>query len=174
MSHDLELFGRIALAALLGFVVGWEREVRGQLAGDRTFTLVSMGAAAFTALSVDAFPGTAEKLIAGIVTGVGFIGAGVVLRTPRGELRGLTTAAAIWAMAAVGVISGASRPMLATLCAALVLLILELRHVPGLRFLDARRYVGRFRNDAAPPIVRHDLGGPRSGGNAEGGDPTSR
>lgn len=160
VGHDLVLFGRIALAALLGFVIGWEREARGQVAGDRTFTLVAMGAAAFTALSVDAFPATAEKLIAGIVTGVGFIGAGVVLRTPKGELRGLTTAAAIWAVAAVGVLAGASRPVLATLCAALILVILELRHVPGLRFLDARRYVGRFRDDASPPPGRrrHDRG----------------
>jgi putative Mg2+ transporter-C (MgtC) family protein len=154
MGHDLALFGHIALAAALGFVIGWEREARGQPAGDRTFTLVALGSAALTALSVDAWPNTSEKLIAGIVTGVGFIGAGVVLRTSAGELRGLTTAAAIWAAAAIGVLAGAHRNMLAVLSAALVLAILELRNVPGLRILDARRYVGRFRSDASPPKRR--------------------
>jgi putative Mg2+ transporter-C (MgtC) family protein len=158
MGHDLALFGRIALAAALGFLVGWEREARGQPAGDRTFTLVALGSAALTTLSVDAWPNTSEKLIAGIVTGVGFIGAGVVLRTPAGELRGLTTAAAIWAVAAVGVLAGAHRMVLATLSTVLVLAVLELRHVPGLRVLDARRYTRRFRSDSAPPPAHHRHG----------------
>ena len=92
-AHDLALFGRIALAAGLGFAVGWEREVRGHPAGSRTFALVAAGSAGFTAIAIDAFPSTAEKLIAGIVTGIGFIGAGVVLRDPGGHVRGLTTAA---------------------------------------------------------------------------------
>jgi putative Mg2+ transporter-C (MgtC) family protein len=86
--HDGELFGRIVAAALLGGLVGWERYVRGQQAGDRTFALVAAGAAAFTALGVDAFPNTAEKVIAGIVTGIGFIGGGLLLRSEGAMVRG--------------------------------------------------------------------------------------
>jgi putative Mg2+ transporter-C (MgtC) family protein len=146
--HDLTLFGRIALAAALGYLVGFEREVRGQAAGDRTFALVALGSAAFTALAIDAFPPTAERLISGIVTGVGFIGAGLLLRSAEaGVVRGLTTAAAIWAMAAVGVAAGAGRLVMATLTTALVLFALELRQIPGIRILDARRYATRMESD---------------------------
>lgn len=73
LIDDLALFGRVALAAGLGFAVGWEREVRGHPAGSRTFALVAAGSAAFSAIALDAFPATAEKLIAGIVTGICFI-----------------------------------------------------------------------------------------------------
>jgi len=145
-AGDLALFGHIAMAAGLGFAVGWERGIRGQSAGDRTFALVSLGAAAFTALGVDAFPATAEKLIAGIVTGVGFIGAGLLLQRD-GMLKGLTTAAAIWAVAAVGVLCGAGRIGLGGLCTILVIVTLELRYVPGLRFLDERVWSERLSRD---------------------------
>ena len=151
--HDLELFGRIVLAALLGGVVGWERYVRGQMAGDRTFALVAIGAAAFTALGVDAFPNTAEKLIAGIITGIGFIGGGLLLRAQGGVVHGLTTSTAIWAVAAVAVLAGAGDAVLAIAVAALVVLILELRYIPLLDRLDARHWVDRARSDvdSTPP-----------------------
>lgn len=145
--HDLALFGRIALAALLGFVVGWEREVRGHSAGGRTFALVSAGSAALTTIASDAFPSTAEKLIAGIVTGIGFIGAGIVLQDPHGQVHGLTTAAAIWAMAAVGVMSGSARFVLAAGTALLFVLVLEIRSLPLLSRLDARRWAHLFSSE---------------------------
>ena len=148
VGHDLELFGRIVLAALLGGVVGWERYARGQMAGDRTFALVAIGAAAFTALGVDAFPNTAEKLIAGIITGVGFIGGGLLLRAEGGVVHGLTTSTAIWAVAAVAVLAGAGDAVLAIAVAALIVLILELRYIPLLDRLDARHWVDRARSDA--------------------------
>ncbi len=145
--HDLALFGRIALAGLLGFVVGWEREVRGHPAGARTFALVSAGSAALTTIASDAFPSTAEKLIAGIVTGIGFIGAGVVLQDPHGHVHGLTTAAAIWAMAAVGVMAGSARFVLAAATAALFVLMLELRSLPLVGHLDPRRWSHLFKSE---------------------------
>ncbi len=149
--HDLALFGRIALAGLLGFVVGWEREVRGHPAGARTFALVSAGSAALSTIASDAFPSTAEKLIAGIVTGIGFIGAGVVLQDPHGHVRGLTTAAAIWAMAAVGVMAGSARFVLAAATAALFVLLLELRSLPLVGWLDARRWAHLFESETDIP-----------------------
>ena len=148
---DLTLFGRVALATVLGYAIGFEREIRGQDAGDRTFSLVALGSAAFTVIGVDAFPETAEKLIAGIVTGVGFIGGGLMLRRPEdGVVKGLTTAAAIWSASAVGVLAGAGRLALAAGCAGLVMLTLELREIPGIRVLDARRHLGKM------PIDTHD------------------
>lgn len=102
---DLTLLVRIGIAAALAFIVGWEREFRGSEAGDRTFTLVSIGAAAFTAVGVENFPVTAEKVMAGVVTGVGFLGGGMILRD-GGNIRGLTTAAALWATAAIGMLAG--------------------------------------------------------------------
>ena len=150
MDHDLELLGRIALAAVLGFLVGWEREVRGQGAGGRTFALVALGSAAFTLLAVDAFPSTAEKLIAGIVTGVGFIGAGLILHTAHGEAKGITTAAGIWAISATGVLAGSGRLFLAVGVTVLVLVIFELRNIPLLRSLDARQFAGRVSQEDAP------------------------
>jgi putative Mg2+ transporter-C (MgtC) family protein len=146
--HDLALFGRIALGAGLGYLIGFEREARGQAAGDRTFALVALGAAAFTAIAIDAFPETAEKLIAGIPAGIGFIGGGLMLqRVDEGVVKGLTTAAAVWSAAAVGVIAGGGRLVLATLSTLLVILALELREIPGIRILDARRYAIKMPPD---------------------------
>ncbi len=152
-THDFALFGRIALAAGLGFAVGWEREVRGHPAGSRTFALVAAGSAGFTAIAVDAFPGTADKLIAGIVTGIGFIGAGVVLRDPTGHVRGLTTAAAIWSIASIGVIAGAARFVLAVLVALFYLVMLELPSIPLLKVIDPARWAHRFANEVEPSGV---------------------
>lgn len=147
ITHDLALFGRVALAAVLGFVVGWEREVRGHPAGARTFALVAAGSAAFTVVAVDAFPLTAEKLIAGVATGIGFVGAGLVIPGPNKKVHGLTTAAAIWAVAAVGVIAGAARLLLATLVTVLYIVLLEGRALPVLKLLDARRWQHHFTKD---------------------------
>jgi putative Mg2+ transporter-C (MgtC) family protein len=146
-AHDLALFGRVALSAGLGFAVGWEREVRGHPAGSRTFALVAAGSASFTAIAIDAFPSTAEKLIAGIVTGIGFIGAGIVLRDPAGHVRGLTTAAAIWSIASVGVVAGAGRFVLATLVALLFLVVLEIPNLPLLRQVDPTRWARHFETE---------------------------
>lgn len=91
LTHDLSLWGRVALAALLCFLIGFERELRGQDAGDRTFALVGVGAAAFTAVGIDAFSET-DRIIQGIVAGIGFLGGGLLLQGGT-KVHGLTTAA---------------------------------------------------------------------------------
>lgn len=133
MENDLVTLGRLALGALIGFIIGAERERRGSRAGDRTFALVALGAAGFTALGVDNFPATAEKVIAGIVSGVGFLGAGLIMKGDGLSVVGLTTAASIWATAAAGVYAGAGEPLLALGLALLVILVLESPYVPLLR-----------------------------------------
>ena len=130
------MFGDIALAFALAYVVGFERELRGSAAGDRTFALVGTGAAAVTAVAASNSP----QAIAGVLTGIGFIGAGLVFRGGQGMLKGITSAATIFAVTAIGVVAGYGHEWLAVWVTLLVLVDLELRHLPLLRFLDARRY----------------------------------
>src|SRR5262245_62166278 len=148
VPSDWDLAGRVALAFALTFVIGFERELRGGPAGDRAYSLVGMAAAAIAAVAVT--KGGANA-IAGVVTGVGFIGAALVFRGEGGVLRGITSASAVLATAAVGVAAGAGYPILALVVAGAILLSLEIRFVPVLRFLDARRYVGSVRADTEPP-----------------------
>lgn len=135
IQTDTILLLRAAVAAALGFMIGWTRERRGSAAGDRTYAMVALGAAAFTAVAVDDFRPNADRLIAGIVTGVGFLGAGVILRQGTGEVKGLTTAASIWAVAAVGVIVGTGDYLMGVAVCALVVVILEWDHIPVLQRL---------------------------------------
>ena len=97
------MLGRIALAALLGAFLGYERERAGKPAGVRTHGMVALGAALFTAVSVFGFEGQGDpaRMAAQIVTGVGFLGAGTILHF-RGTVHGLTTAASLWVAAAIG------------------------------------------------------------------------
>ncbi|MBI3648363.1 MAG: MgtC/SapB family protein [Actinobacteria bacterium] len=129
---ELSLFGRMALASLFGFLIGFEREYRGKAAGERTFALLALGSAGFTAVGVELFPVSAEKVIAGVATGVGFIGAGIIWRTESGPA-GLTTAASSWVAAAIGVLCGAAVYLSAGLATALTLLILESESLPIVR-----------------------------------------
>ena len=107
---DLEMAIRVSLAFLLGGVIGYERESIQRPAGLRTHMLVAAGASAFTVASIYGFVGEGTvrdpaRLAAQIVTGVGFLGAGTIWRTPS-TVRGLTTAASIWLVAAVGLLAG--------------------------------------------------------------------
>ncbi len=122
---EWELVGRVVLAAVLGYLIGLERELTGQPAGERTHALVCLGAAAFSLISSSAFPGgDAARVAAGVVTGLGFLGAGMILKR-RGEgVQGLTTAAGIWAVGAIGLAVGAGMYLLGITTAALVGLIL--------------------------------------------------
>ena len=126
-TFELELFARLCLAALFGFLVGRERERRKIPAGERTHSLVALGAALFTILSFYAFPGSeTSRVAANIVTGVGFLGAGLILHH-RGETHGLTTAADIWAVSAVGMAFGSGQYLLGAGAAVMVFIILLLK-----------------------------------------------
>jgi len=103
----LEMSLRLVLSVILGGVVGWEREVHGRPAGLRTHILVCMGAAIFTMVSV-AFTGERSdpsRIASQVVTGIGFLGAGTIIRQGS-VVRGLTTAASLWTVAAIGVAVG--------------------------------------------------------------------
>ena len=163
ITTELTLIGRTALGALLGYVIGFEREYRGKPAGERTFGLLALGAAGVTALGVLAFPASAEKVIAGVITGVGFLGAGLIFRerdmSGHGQVLGLTTAASSWAAAAVGILAGAGAYLSAVATCVVVLVLLEVHRLPLYRKIDpskARRdeatggYDPRFGTSAFP------------------------
>jgi putative Mg2+ transporter-C (MgtC) family protein len=144
---EWELVLRLALAAGLGALVGIEREWRDRTAGLRTHMLVCIGSAAFTIVSAYGFtewyesvsPGSGRspisadptRIAAQIVTGIGFLGAGAIFRSDDG-VRGLTTAASLWMMAAIGMAAGAGYYELAAAATVVMLLVLiALRQVSG-------------------------------------------
>jgi putative Mg2+ transporter-C (MgtC) family protein len=109
-AHDITMMISVLAAFLLGAVVGWERQVHNRTAGLRTHMLVAAGSASFTVVSIYGFAGLGttsdpSRLAAQIVTGIGFLGAGVIFRG-QDRVHGLTTAASIWMVSALGVMCG--------------------------------------------------------------------
>jgi putative Mg2+ transporter-C (MgtC) family protein len=108
-QQDLEMMLRLTLALVLGAIIGFERESVDRPAGLRTHILVALGSAAFTLVSSAGFAGQGTvrdpaRVAAQVVTGIGFLGAGTIWRT-RDTVRGLTTAASIWVVAACGMMA---------------------------------------------------------------------
>lgn len=130
MSLELQFEASLLLilAALLSMVVGLDRDRRHQPAGLRTHMLVGIGSCLFTLLSVYAFPGgDTGRVAAQIVSGIGFIGAGVILQLRQNgisDIKHLTTAASIWATAAIGMAVGSGAWFLATAATILIWVIL--------------------------------------------------
>jgi len=130
MNVELEIVLRLLLATFLGAVIGFQREMSGKEAGLRTNMLISLGSALFTVLSIYAFSGSdPSRIAASIATGIGFIGAGVILHQGGGEVIGLTSAATIWAVAAIGMAAGAGMYYIAPAATVLVTVTLMLPHV---------------------------------------------
>ena len=157
MSGDIalqfDLFIRMLVAAALGAAVGFEREARDQPAGIRTHMLVSVGSATFTILSIYAFAGPGGdqgRVAAQIVSGIGFLGAGAILKYGV-NVRGLTTAASLWAVAAVGMAAGAGAWGVAL--GATVIVIVSLGPA---RFLE-RRMFGRSRSRLQVQVTAANL-----------------
>jgi putative Mg2+ transporter-C (MgtC) family protein len=125
---QLELALRLVGGLALGAIIGLERELHSQPAGFRTHSLVCLGATIFTIVSGYGFAGDQvdpTRIAAQIVSGIGFIGAGTILQH-RGQVRGLTTAASLWAVAAIGMATGAGLYLLAGLGTVLILVVLAL------------------------------------------------
>ena len=139
----LTLATRVLIAGLLGAALGLEREWRGKEAGVRTNTLIAIGSALFAALSIT-IGGDPARVAAQVVTGVGFLGAGAIMRNGA-SVQGLTTAAMIWVNAAVGMAAGSGHIRLAALVTLIVLVAMF-----GLTPLD-RQFDGRKRPRAVPP-----------------------
>ena len=101
----LDVFLRLGAAVLAGAVIGFDREIRDKPAGLRTLTLVSLGSAVFVLTSLDSGAlDSTSRVIQGIITGIGFLGAGTIIRgRDEQSVRGLTTAASVWLAAAIGI-----------------------------------------------------------------------
>jgi putative Mg2+ transporter-C (MgtC) family protein len=122
-----EVFLRLALAAVLGGAIGLERELHHKPAGLRTNMLIALGSALFSILSVElgAGAGSPDRIAAQVVTGIGFLGAGAILRSGE-NIHGLTTAATIWVNAAIGMAAGLGSYVVASGAAALTLIVLAI------------------------------------------------
>jgi putative Mg2+ transporter-C (MgtC) family protein len=134
---ELDLALRLVVALLLTAAIGYNRERNSQPAGLRTHMLVGLGAALFTILSMAAF--NTGVIAAQVVSGIGFLGAGAILRGKHGTVHGLTTAADIWASAAVGMAAGAGKLILATTSALLILITLTVVGWVEKSYLERKR-----------------------------------
>ncbi len=129
LQPDLEIFTRIVIAFLLGALIGWERERHGISAGIRTYGAISLGACVFGVLSISLVNSDPSRIAAQIVTGIGFLGGGVIFR--QGDyVSGLTTAATLWATAAVGLAVSFGLYLISFLTAILLYLLLYLPRLP--------------------------------------------
>ena len=130
MGIELEMVLRLLLAATLGAIIGYQRERAAKPAGLRTHVLISVGAALFTVASLYGFGAVADpaRVAAGIVAGIGFIGAGAIMRRDEGLIAGLTTAATIWAVAAIGLAAGAGLYLVSAVTTVIILIVLYLPH----------------------------------------------
>ncbi len=133
MPVELEMVLRILLAMVLGGVLGFQRGKAEKPAGFRDLILISSGAALFTVISIYGFGISDQaRVAAGIVTGIGFLGAGVILRRDdTNVVKGLTTAATIWITAGIGMAAGSGMYLLAVIVTALVFLVLILPGRPN-------------------------------------------
>ena len=149
MITDLAFMLKLALAVALGAIVGFEREFDDEPAGVRTHILVILGSTLFTILSMDFF-GTSDpsRVAAGIVTGIGFIGAGAIFRAEN-KVKGITTAASLWVIAAIGMAVGLGFYIAAKVTALLVFAVLFVK-----RFLSkGKKKSGYTEKKVAPANI---------------------
>ena len=132
MIDSSELILRLIFAVVAGGLIGIERELVHRPAGVRTHMLVSFGSALFIVIALQAIPEGIDKIIAGIATGIGFLGAGTIFKA-KTEVHGLTTAASIWAVAGVGMAIGLGYYLIMLIS---VILVLTVLHLNKLKFFQ--------------------------------------
>ncbi|RJF99152.1 MgtC/SapB family protein [Noviherbaspirillum saxi] len=131
LAEFTRVSARLIVALSLGAVLGYEREQWGTGAGLRTHMLVALGASLFVLVPLQAGMEISDlsRVLQGLISGIGFLGAGAIIKLSRDrEIRGLTTAASVWVTAAIGVSAGMGREATAVLCTFLALCILGLSH----------------------------------------------
>jgi len=135
MNTTLEIILRLLLAAALGAGIGYQRERAHKPAGLRTHVLICLGSALFTVVSIFGFTNGVDpsRVAAAVVTGIGFIGAGVIFRGMRGDqvVMGITTAASVWITAAIGLAAGVGMYLIAVIIAVVTVLVLMIPKVKG-------------------------------------------
>ena len=140
ISTELTLLPRLLIATALGSIIGYEREIHGRAAGIRTYAAVSLGAAIFTIINAHV-PNLSDhtRIVSNIVTGIGFLGAGIIFRdVGNGLITGLTTAATLWATAAVGVAAGFGMYVICIFSTVILFLLLYLNNAPFIKRLKSK------------------------------------
>ena len=126
----IQMIVRLLAAALLGAAIGYEREFRGKGAGVRTHMLVAMGSCLFMLISKYGFDDSlrfdAARIAAGVVSGIGFLGGGLIIKSRSNMITGLTTAAGLWVTSAIGMGAGSGMVLMSVICTALVLICMEI------------------------------------------------
>lgn len=141
-----EIMERLLVAMAIGMLLGIEREHRDKSAGLRTLTLISLGSCMFMLVSMVIDAGSTYRIASNIVTGIGFIGAGVIFKSDKG-INGITTAATIWATAAVGMAVGGGMYLEALGACALILIVLAL-------FIRIEQWIERINKERVYTITR--------------------
>ena len=134
MNTELEMVLRLLLAVALAAAIGYQRERANKPAGLRTHILIALGAALFTIVSIYGFGDKSDpsRVAAGVVAGIGFLGAGVIFRAMRGDVpMGLTTAASVWVTAAIAVAAGTGLYLVSAVVAVVVILVLVIPKSKG-------------------------------------------
>jgi putative Mg2+ transporter-C (MgtC) family protein len=126
-SDTFYFMGRIFLATLLGSIIGLEREYKGHEAGIRTFGIIALGSCIFGLLSLHISHGDPGRIAAQIVTGIGFLGGGIIIKD-GGTIRGLTTATMVWCTSAIGLAVSFEFYMVSILTTLLALILLIIPH----------------------------------------------
>jgi putative Mg2+ transporter-C (MgtC) family protein len=128
-GHEVSFAIRLGVCLLLGAVVGMERELRNKPAGISTICLVMAGACLFTFVSIAVDPNSPARIAAQVVSGVGFLGAGMILRSDNNKVKNLTTAAAVWFAAAIGMVIGMGWYLVAAFATVYAVVVPRIPHV---------------------------------------------
>ncbi len=158
-TNDIAVAIRLILATLFGSLIGWERVVKRHSAGIKTFALVSLGSAVATALNIylallPDLNADVSRIPAGVVSGIGFLGAGTILVTGRQQIKGLTTAASLWVTSCMGMAIGGGYLVVGIVCFVLVMLANVVLMQLSKKVEDTSKYISIY-------IEVNKSGGPR-------------
>jgi putative Mg2+ transporter-C (MgtC) family protein len=148
-NMDLEIGGRLLISFIIGFAIGVEREYRSKAAGLRTMIVICLGSTIFTEVSISIGGNSPDRIASNIITGIGFLGAGVIFKDGL-TISGITTATTIWIAAALGMAVGAGEYFIALVGSVVVLIVLtvfENFKFQIIRFHQARTYKITFRDE---------------------------
>jgi putative Mg2+ transporter-C (MgtC) family protein len=140
LQTDFQLLTRVLISSLLGAFIGWERERHGISAGIRTYGAIALGACVFGIVSLSVAGADPSRIAAQVATGIGFLGGGVIFRQDK-YVSGLTTAATLWATAALGLTVAFGMYMIAFLTSILIYLMLYLPRLRWWKKISGKRIV---------------------------------
>jgi putative Mg2+ transporter-C (MgtC) family protein len=139
-GHEIDFLIKLIICLVGGVLIGIERESRGKSAGISTHAFVIAGAMAFTLLSIFMDPNEPARIAAQIVSGIGFLGAGIILKESNGEVINLTTAASIWFSAAIGMLIGFSWYLMAIITIIFAIFVPRIPHIWGRKDYEHKKH----------------------------------